>query len=313
MAARSTNARRSGRQDDLVCLVGSTRLQDFIDFVHERSLGAKAPDDGELADKWRQAERAYQGLQTLEAGEADAAAVTPLPKSMQGHVRKLVLDPGFGRSFQAVPVSFGMVELDRLVVTQRYVELSAQWTRQALSKLAKPAGAALAKLCLPLTDPPMPLEVMHDDGEKFVFRSSNHDVRVLGHRILPGSAIQGLDLPGHAKAVLCVALGFGVNALSAVRYGKRLLLHNGYHRAYLLRAMGVTHVPCIIQVCEHWEDVQLAGAEEAFQNPHPYFEKPRPPLLKDFFDRRLTHRVAARPMGRVISLELTSEKWLWPQ
>jgi hypothetical protein len=205
-----------------------------------------------------------------------------------------------------------MVELDRMVVTQRYVELGAPATRAALAGAVALKGAALAKICLPLTDPPMALEVLQADGERFVFRSSNHDARVLGHQVLSSSSVTGLNVAGRPRAVLCVAVGFGVNALSAVRFGKRLILHNGYHRAYQLRAMGVTHVPCIIQVCEHWEDVQLAGAEEAFQNSQPYFETARPPLLKDFFDRRLVCKLPARAMGRVISLALTAEKSLWP-
>lgn len=65
--------------------------------------------------------------------------------------------------------------------------------------------------------------------------------------------------------MLALSVGFTTNVLNVVRYGARVVLNNGYHRALALQELGVTHVPCLIQVCAHWEDV-VAGSSEMYDN-----------------------------------------------
>jgi hypothetical protein len=296
--------------DAELCLIGATRLQDFVDFVRQRARGGQRSVAGELADTWRQASRVYAALQTSEAGMADSVPVLELPASVQAHVEAVSQLAHFQSTFSSVPVAFGMVELDRLVVCQQHLTLSSIETLAAQYK-RKPTGKALAAICLPGNEPPMAFDVVRQHGDEFVFRSNNHDARVLGTRVLTAGAIPALDLPGHAQAVVCLAVGFSSNVMNVIRYGKRLVLSNGYHRAYALRAMGVTHVPCVIQVCEHFEDVGLAVGGEMYENGEPYFTWARPPLLKDFFDKRLVHRIATLPAQRHVRVTVTSESALW--
>lgn len=296
--------------DEELCLIGATRLQDFVDFVRQRAKGGGRRQTGELADTWRSASRIYQDLQSAEAGVADAVPVRALPASVQTYVNEVAKLPHFQRTFSSVPVAFGMVELDRLVVCQQQLTLSAVKTLLARHP-RKPGARALAGICLPGQEPPMNFEVVRRHGDEFVFRSDNHDARVLGRRVLTGASMPDLDLPGHAQAVVCLAVGFSSNVINVIRYGKRLVLSNGYHRAYALRSMGVTHVPCVIQVCEHWEDVGLAVGGEMYHNGEPYFSWTRPPLLRDFFDDRLVHRIATSPVHRHIRVTLTTDSDLW--
>ena len=46
--------------DQVLCLLGATRLADFITFVRERTVGGRARDKGELADLWRQAAKVFE-------------------------------------------------------------------------------------------------------------------------------------------------------------------------------------------------------------------------------------------------------------
>ena len=164
------------------------------------------------------------------------------------------------------------------------------------------ADADLAAVCLPLTAGDASFKVAHQGGERFVFVSDTHDTRFLGAQLVNPADIKGLQVHGHAQAVLALSVGFTTNVLNVVRYGPRVVLNNGYHRALALRELGVTHAPCLIQVCAHWEDVGLAGSSEMYDNGPVYFSAARPPLLRDFANPQLTRSFAARRLTREIRL-----------
>ena len=67
---------------------------------------------------WRSAQARYEALQTLEAGAADDATVQPMPPVIQAHVERLVALPAVRACYSTVPVAFGMVDLERLVISQ---------------------------------------------------------------------------------------------------------------------------------------------------------------------------------------------------
>ena len=83
-----------------------------------------------------------------------------------------------------------------------------------------------------------------------------------------------------------IPVGYGVRHLNVVRLGKRMVLNNGYHRAYALRAAGITHVPCMVQAIAHPEELAFAGGSSLIDNFDELFSSARPPLFKDFFDPR---------------------------
>ena len=276
----------SGTTDQETCLLPATRLGDFIDFVRERGVGGSAMDRGDLAQVWREAVACFEAIQIAEAGAADKLQVLPLPRRMQLHVDKLVQLPTFNQTFSTVPVAFGLVELDKLVVYQQFV------TGSTLDHLGAALPAAmtptdLVKLCLPLNPPQTGFKLARRDGDQFVFLSDNHDGRFLGAQTVEPSRVGGLEVNGHAQAVVALAFGFTTNVLNVVRFGSRMVLNNGYHRALALRARGVTHAPCIIQVCGHWDEVGLAGARAIYDHGELFFSQPRPPLLCDFFNGQL--------------------------
>jgi hypothetical protein len=92
--------------------------------------------------------------------------------------------------------------------------------------------------------------------------------------------------------------------------GRRHLLVNGYHRAVALRALGVTHAPCIVQTATCTDELQLAAKSRVAERAEFYFESARPPLLKDFFDPRLRKRLPLRPRMRHIELSYEIRDYL---
>lgn len=281
--------------------MGATRMADFIDFVRERAVGGMEMDQGDLADMWREASVVFNALQTTEAGAADKPQILPLSRVLQAHVNRLIKLTSFQQTFSAVPVAFGMVELDKLVVTQHHIG-RASVDRMASKLPRPPSDSDLATVCLPLTAADATFKVAHQDGERFVFVSDTHDTRFLGAQLVNPADIRNLKVNGHPQAVLALSVGFTTNVLNVVRYGDRVVLNNGYHRALALRELGVTHAPCLIQVCAHWEDVGLAGSSEMYDNGPVYFSSARPPLLRDFANPQLVRAFAARRLTREIRL-----------
>lgn len=273
--------------DEELCLLGATRLADYLDFVRSRAVDGHDFDQGELAQDWRDAAKVYEGLQTTEAGAADKPEVLPLPAELQAHVRQLSELPSMRNSFQQVPVAFGMVPLNQLVAYQQHITRST--VDAILAGLPEtPTLQQLARLCLPLDVAHNGLRLIEQADGRVVLLADNHDARFLGARVLQARQVKGLEVAGHPQSVLALAIGGTTNILNVVRFGNRLVLNNGYHRAWALLQRGVTHAPCLIHVCSHWEDVGLAGASEMFHNGSVYFSLARPPLLRDFGNPDLT-------------------------
>ncbi len=299
-ARQAVNASDESTDEEL-CLLGVTRLPDFIEFVRQKAVGGRQRDEGELVDVWRKAAGVFAGLQVSEGGVADKPEVRPLSRKLQAHVRKLSALPHFQASFSAVPVSFGMVELDRLIVSQQHITQSS--VQKMIRSLKPPlAESALADLCLPLTPDTSGFGVALEENGRYIFSSDTHDARFLGAKLVKPSDIKGHVVGGHIQAVLALSVGFTTNVLNVVRYGQRMVLNNGYHRAIALRQLGITHAPCLIQVCSHWEEVGLAGSQEIYHNAPVYFTAPRPPLLRDYGNTALTKAFATVRRRKQITL-----------
>ena len=65
--------------------------------------------------------------------------------------------------------------------------------------------------------------------------------------LLNPAQILGHQAFGPVARVLGLPVGYGSNFLNIIEAEGRLLLHNGYHRAYALREAGLTHAACIVQ------------------------------------------------------------------
>ena len=100
---------------------------------------------------------------------------------------------------------------------------------------------------------------------------------------------------------------FGGNYLSVVAAEGRFVLSNGTHRAYALRALGITHVPCVIQQVSRRDELDVVLSQISGPNADHYLRHRRPPLLKDYFDDRLRRIVHLAPTARHVRVTLTVE------
>ena len=292
--------------DAEVHLMGATGLGEFVQFVRQRAIGGRSLNECDVADKWRAAATYFEGLQISQAGVANKPRILPIPSNMQGHISKLSALPSFAATFSNVPIAFGMVPLAQLLCAQFDITVSAlEALKQSLPDKQRPLQ--MTKLCLPLEPSHGQCVVGRESDGEYVFHSNSHDLRFLGAQMVPVGSIAGYQPNGHAQAAIVLGVGFSTNVLNVLRYSDRLVLNNGYHRALALLARGITHAPCVIQVCSHWEDVGLCGMREIFDNGTVYFTKARPPLLRDYLDPQLTSTWPLRPVRRQISIKINHE------
>jgi hypothetical protein len=274
----------SGYIDEL-WLLGRPPLDRYIRYARDLIVdGVKTPRHV-LADEWRAANDHYYDLEEKEPGFADQA-VTDLAPELQPLADEVRRDARFRRAFDTLPARFAMVELDRLMVSQSHVDLThARRLQTRLAAVSSPAD--LFRFCLPNDGEEAPVHMRRLGSKRFLFWSQSSDFRFHEAEPLRPDQISGHDAFGSVGQVLGLMVGYGSNFLNAIQSDNRLLLNNGYHRAYALREAGFTHVPCLITSVTRRDEFKLMASEETASNVAFYFKGPRPPVLKDFFDPKL--------------------------
>ena len=297
--------------DEVLHLMGSTNLAEFLDYACENadpsvqgSGAVSGNSQMDLAEAWRDAAMTYEGLMQTEAYPTEALDVYPLPDSMRAHCEQFLARPQVQREFNRVPVAFGMVPLAHLIAAQDRLNVGTV-TSVGIGTGAI-SDASLIQICLPLDAPHHTLEVLHKDTDSVTFAADNHDIRFLRPQLLSG-LVENMSNRGHVQRTLALPVGFSINVLNVVRFQNRLILNNGYHRAFALWRRGVTHVPAVIQVCRHWEDVGLVGSSEIYENGALYIDRQRPPLLKDFVNRNLCMTFAVRRQRKYLRIRFQVE------
>jgi hypothetical protein len=207
----------------------------------------------------------------------------------------------FRRTFDALPASFEMVELDRLVVHQPHVTLPfARDLQERLDPAMAPE--ALFRFCHPPEPRSPPVRVRRIDDNRFLFASDSTDFRRHEAALLGPDQIVGHDSFGPISAAIGLMVGYGANFLSVIRSDNRMLLHNGYHRAYALRAAGITHAPVVVQTVTRRDELQLVASATVAEEPAFFFASKRPPLLKDFFDPKIRKVLPVKRMEKMIEV-----------
>lgn len=288
---------------EMVWLLGQPHLGDYLEFVREKVVGGSAIPPKRLADEWRAANDHYYELEQKEAGAADGVQSLPLPAEMRPLARRLRATPYFRRAFDTLPARFRMVELDRLIVSQVHVE--RQFVDSLSARIDPRAGPeALFRFCQPLERKVAPVRAEQLGPDRFRFSSDSTDFRANPSALLAPVLAGKVPSFGPVSAAIALVVGYGSNFLSVIESGGRMVLHNGYHRAYTLRALGFTHAPCIVTRVTRKDELKVAAAEKVGEDPEFYFAAKRPPLLRDFFDPKIRKLLPVVRMETVIEVEL---------
>lgn len=293
-------APRAAEREEL-WLLGQPALTDYLDYVGRAVVGGDAMDRRALIDAWRASNDVYHALETEEAGLADAVDRRPLSAAMRPLAAELAASPLFAATFDRMPTTIEMVELDRIVVSQRRV------TKTFVDGLARslsphPSPADLFRFCQPLERRDPPVTIRRLSGDRFLFASESNDLRPREASLLRPDQLLGLAGTETMAAAVGVVVGYGSNFLSLIRCEDRVVLHNGYHRAVAMRAAGITHAPCIVQEVTRRDEIEVSAGDAVAEDPAFYFRARRPPVLKDFFDPRIVTVLKARPFLKLIEV-----------
>lgn len=270
--------------DDHVFLCGYPTLEGYLSFVKDNAIERQS--DRTLAQAWSKGHKEVTRRQRTEAGIADDVPIGPIPARLKALEKRLYEDPLYDHAFDIVDTSVGMVELDRMVVYQKHIDLAH--TRALVDKIGKnPTPEAVFRLCLPFDHPRPPVKWMRTHGDQFAFVSPSNDLRILNTMSLEAHHIRNYTMSGTIVGVVGLPVGFGSNFLNVVQTQGRIVLRNGSHRAYALRAAGVKHVPCVIQHVRNREELKVVQSSDLSRNPHRYLSPRRPPMLRDYFDPKL--------------------------
>jgi len=273
--------------DETLYLIGRPTLKDFVRFIGKHAVSPE--DEGTLNDEWQSAAAVIRRLEKEEAGAADNPIIRKLGPEYEPLLIEFLKDPLVRNGFNAVPTEVAFVELDRLVVYQKHIDLT--YVAELERKLGpNPTKEEIFRTCLPYDHPQPPAKWARMHHNKFVFVSASNDLRFLDSMALQPENITNYPPPGDMLGILGIAIGFGSNFMNAVYTENRLILNNGSHRAYALRRMGLTHAPCIVQHVSSRDELDLVASSEVRHNPNFFLTNPRPSMLRDYFDPRL-HKV----------------------
>ena len=309
--AGNETARRSATEEE-IWLLGQPSLWQYLEFIKDSVVGGTDIDPAHAAAEWRTANKYYETLEHSESGIADTAECTPLPSRLSSLTAQVTDHPTFRKTHDTLPTEFGMVELDKLVVCQQ----SVTWTYVDVltARLGvKPSPKALFQLCMPLDKPEAPVRGQAMGEHRFVFRSPSADFRFQEAALLRPEHMSGYTSFGPVAGMVGVSVGFGSKFLSVIKVGNRLLLHNGYHRACAMRALGVTHAPCVITPVATHDELEVTAKSSVVKNPDFYFKSHRPPLLRDYFDQKIRKSLTIHKLVRIVEVHIEVKEYLVPE
>ncbi len=269
--------------EESLYLIGRPPLKDFLRFVKHHAVNP--PGQAALTDAWQAAYQVVRRLEAEEPGIADDPPIGKLGPEYEPLLIEFLKDPLVHYGFNTVPTEVAIVELDRLVVYQEHIDITH--SRRLQQKLgAMPGRTELFRTCLPYDHPQPPVKWCRTSRGKFVFVSPSNDLRFLGPmRVQPGELKEAPG--GNLVGIVGASVGFGSNFMNAIYAEQRLILNNGSHRAFALRQMGVTHVPCIVQHVSSRDELEVVGSTAVRRDPDLYLKHPRPPMLTDYFNPQL--------------------------
>ncbi len=267
-------------------LLGQPPLQSHLSFVRDHVVGGEDVVAAREADAWRIANDYYGELEDSEEGEADRIEIRDLPSKIKRLCKVAKQDPRYEFTFDTFPTEFAMVELDRLIIFQTHV--TKPFSERLQAQIGpNPNLETLFKFCLPSEGPAAPVDVKRVGSRRFVFSSTSTDFRRHAPVLLDPDQVINHKTFGPVSGFVGLGVGYGSNYFTGIRYGDRILLHNGYHRAHALRASGVTHAPMIIQTVTRKDELEVAAKQDVVDDWRFYFTAARPPLFRDFFNPRI--------------------------
>jgi hypothetical protein len=289
--------------DNFVFLSGRPPILEFVGFVKSMASDGRDLDHSALVSEWRSANDRVLELEQTERGIADNPNVGPISPNTSPLLQAALANPSAQKAFGALPSEWLTVELDRLVVYQKFINLRyVDELKSAAPQKLTPVE--LAQFSAGIGLPQSEVRISQANAHTYSFTSASEDLRVLDLQLLDPSQVSNYVAQGNPAKLLAVTVGYSSNFITALRIGNRLVLHNGSHRAYALRDLGVSHVPCLVQNVSREDELELVGVPDLKTFSDRYLKSSRPSMLKDYFDPRLRKLVPVVRKHRLVQVQV---------
>jgi hypothetical protein len=298
---------------NMLYLLGATTQAEFQNYVGSLCTSEESVRLPELFVRWHSAAQTFQGIVQTDQGAVGDQEVLPLDLAggLGDRLEMLRNDPLFQQSFSSLPIEFGLVKIGNLIAAQRAVNVD--YVAALQNRLPEHPGMGdLFELCLG-SDAAIeePASLQQGNG-MFIFSSGNSDFRFLGgftRGVEQSDMLRG-RIGGQPVSAIVLLVGYGARALNVLSTGGRLVLNNGFHRAYALQALGITHVPAVIQ---RVSNVDLEFPPNVAGLPREYLlNHPRPALMKDFLNDDLVVKLQERARRKTVRAGLAVEQFDLP-
>ena len=305
--APRTIGRFAVASDPHVFLIGRPPIGELLGFIRTMAVDGQSVDFGDLTAEWRAANDHVVSLEREEGGAADDPPITPLPESLRPLAEDVTADAVFKRAYRLVPTEIAMIDLNRVVVFQKFINLSyVEMLKQVLG--SAPSVEAVFNFSLPLQPEQPQFHMMQNGPNMFTILSPSTDFRFLDAQVLRPESVPCFDSTGRPVAIIGLSVGYGSNFMNVLHVENRLVLGNGSHRAYALRELGIQQAPCLIQHVTRRDELELVASGDFAANPDRYLKSARPPMLRDYFDPALRKIVPVCRKNRAVRIQFGVEQ-----
>lgn len=292
-------------------LFGASAKAEVVNYVRTQCTPAEQDKLDETLAGWVGANKQFRGIEQTEIGKAEQITLMDIPEEFSTFLKEVEDDFLFKQSFSLLPYEVKLVEIDKLVASQRAVNLDyVEILKKRVSP--KPTIPELISFCLaPPKDITPPAEqILAQNVHSYT--SENLDFRFLGgfQKPLSASDLQACVAGGFPLAAIVLLVGLGSSSMNCLAVGNRIVLNNGFHRAYTLRSMGVTHAPLVVQ---HVANPQLEVPPVIADLPREYLlGAPRPALIMDFFNPNLATQFKVKARNKVVQVQWAANQFALP-
>src|SRR5712692_7887595 len=199
--APRTIGRFAVASDPHVFLIGRPPIGELLGFIRTMAVDGQSVDFGDLTAEWRAANDHVVSLEREEGGAADDPPITPLPESLRPLAEDVTADAVFKRAYRLVPTEIAMIDLNRVVVFQKFINLSyVEMLKQVLG--SAPSVEAVFNFSLPLQPEQPQFQMMQNGPNMFTILSPSTDFRFLDAQVLRPESVPCFDSTGRPVAII---------------------------------------------------------------------------------------------------------------
>lgn len=162
--------------DPHVFLIGRPPIGELLSFIRTMAVDGQSIDLGTLTAEWHAANDHVLKLEKDEAGAPDNPPVTALAESLRPLAAAVFADPVYKRAYRFVPTDIAVIDLNRVVVFQKFVNLS--YVEELKRRLGStPSPEDIFRLALPLQPEQPEFHMMQNTQNMYTLVSTSTDFR----------------------------------------------------------------------------------------------------------------------------------------